>query len=89
MFNLINNSGNLHSNLVMYVRLSGRHSQFFGFVGMILYGGDAFLKYKAWKSGAATYGGAGVPPGATEMGMEAPAEGGMSPTSPNANYPAY
>lgn len=56
---------------------------------MVLYGVDAFLKYKAWKSGAAAYG-AGVPPGATEIGMEAPAEGGMSPTSPNAaNYPAY
>ncbi|XP_022708260.1 CKLF-like MARVEL transmembrane domain-containing protein 7 isoform X1 [Varroa jacobsoni] len=60
----------------------------FGFVGMILYGGDAFLKYKAWKSNAAAYA-AGVPPGTTEMGMEVPAEGGISPTSPNANYPAY
>lgn len=66
---------------------------FFGFVGMILYGFDAFLKYKAWKSGASSYG-ASIPSGASEMGgMEGgglPAEGGgMSPTSPNANYPAY
>ncbi|OQR73644.1 hypothetical protein BIW11_09607 [Tropilaelaps mercedesae] len=61
---------------------------FFGFVGMLLYGADAFLKYKAWRSGAVTHG-TGVPPGATEMDMEVPAEEGMSPTSANTNYPAY
>lgn len=54
---------------------------FFGFVAMILYGADAFFKYKGWKSGEPAQGERSVP----TAGLGA--SNTVSPTSPN--YPAY